>query len=253
MRFRAPSRRLAEPDMTPMIDVTFLLLIFFLVTAQMAAKSRSGVRLPVEPGESRLEASAAGFVVVVDADGTVRVGDRAVTPETLAGLAREASSRGNSVVPVVRADLDREIEELRRKLATMTSVNLEALAEAEELATRLATLEAQLADVAGAKESIEQLIARIDDESRRLLGDTIETVRGHFRDLFERLRRWRRRVAEARGKPAWTILDDKALRGIARDKPSSPAALLRVKGIGEKRLADFGSAILDIVAGKEPA
>ena len=70
------------------------------------------------------------------------------------------------------------------------------------------------------------------------------------RDLFERLRSWRRRVAEGRGKPAWTILDDKALRAIAREKPTSPAALLRVKGIGEKRLADFGTAILDMVAGR---
>jgi ATP-dependent DNA helicase RecQ len=75
---------------------------------------------------------------------------------------------------------------------------------------------------------------------------------GVDRDLFERLRRWRRRVAESRGKPAWTILDDKALRAIARHKPSSPAALLRCKGIGEKRLADFGPAILDLVSGREP-
>jgi ATP-dependent DNA helicase RecQ len=76
---------------------------------------------------------------------------------------------------------------------------------------------------------------------------------GVDRGLFERLRAWRRRVADARGKPAWTILDDKSLRAIAREKPQSPAALLRCKGIGEKRLADFGAAILDIVAGREPA
>jgi ATP-dependent DNA helicase RecQ len=58
-------------------------------------------------------------------------------------------------------------------------------------------------------------------------------------------------VADARGKPAWTILDDKSLRAIAREKPASPAALLRCKGIGEKRLADFGAAVLDIVAGRQ--
>ncbi len=75
---------------------------------------------------------------------------------------------------------------------------------------------------------------------------------GVDRDLFERLRRWRRRIAETRGKPAWTILDDKALRTICREKPASPAALLSCKGIGEKRLADFGTAILDLVAGREP-
>jgi chromosome segregation protein len=86
-----------------------------------------------------------------------------------------------------RTEMDREIEELRRKLAAMTTVNLEALAESEELAARLATLEAQLTDITVAKESIAQLIARIDDESRTRLGETIETVRGHFREFFERL------------------------------------------------------------------
>jgi ATP-dependent DNA helicase RecQ len=79
----------------------------------------------------------------------------------------------------------------------------------------------------------------------------VDDWRGVDRELFERLRLWRRRLAEARGKPAWTILEDRALRGIARDKPMSPAALLRVKGIGEKRLAEFGADILDLVAGRE--
>ncbi len=79
----------------------------------------------------------------------------------------------------------------------------------------------------------------------------VDDWQGVDRDLFERLRKWRRRVAEARDKPAWTILDDKSLRAIAREKPSSPAALLRCKGIGEKRLADFGAAVLDLVAGRE--
>jgi chromosome segregation protein len=90
-------------------------------------------------------------------------------------------------IPAGRAEREAEIEELRRKLGSMHTVNLEALAEAEALTERLGTLEAQLADVTGAKQSIEQLIARIDDESRRLLGETIETVRGHFRELFERV------------------------------------------------------------------
>ena len=90
-------------------------------------------------------------------------------------------------VPSDRDELDREIEELRRKVATYVSVNLDALRESEELAARLATLETQLADVAEARQSIEQLIERIDEESRRLLGETIETVRTHFRELFERL------------------------------------------------------------------
>jgi ATP-dependent DNA helicase RecQ len=88
-------------------------------------------------------------------------------------------------------------------------------------------------------------------QTRRATGE-VDDWQGVDRELFERLRRWRRRTAEARGKPPWTILDDRALRGIAREKPVSPAGLLRVKGIGEKRLAEFGPAILDLVAGREP-
>jgi len=100
----------------------------------------------------------------------------------------EADGAGEpSDIPAERGELDTEIETLRRKLASMTTVNMEALAEAESLTERLTGLETQLADVTNAKATIEQLVARIDDESRRLLGETIETVRGHFRELFERL------------------------------------------------------------------
>ena len=103
------------------------------------------------------------------------------------GIVAPGSEAAGAEIPADRATLDAEIEDLRRKLASMTTVNLEALAEAEELANRLASLEAQLADVTGARTAIEELIARIDDESRRLLAETIETVRGHFRTLFERV------------------------------------------------------------------
>jgi chromosome segregation protein len=114
--------------------------------------------------------------------------DAVAAAEAAAPTAADAESDAESdAVPADRGALDAEIEELRRKLASMTTVNLEALAEADELATRLAGLEAQLADVTNARTTIEELITRIDDESRRLLGETIETVRGHFRQLFERV------------------------------------------------------------------
>jgi len=104
-----------------------------------------------------------------------------------ATVGEDGKAADASVIPADRGELDAEIETLRRKLSTMTSVNMEALAEAEALTERLTGLETQLADVTNAKLAIEQLVSRIDDESRRLLAETIETVRGHFRELFERL------------------------------------------------------------------
>ncbi len=100
----------------------------------------------------------------------------------------EVDSEGNTIeIPEVREELDASIEETRRKLSTVGSVNLEALAESEALAERLAGLESQLVDVTDAKHSVEKLIDRIDEESRRLLGETIEKVRAEFSVLFERL------------------------------------------------------------------
>ncbi len=99
----------------------------------------------------------------------------------------EPTDEGSDPVPDDRGELERMIEDHRRRIASIGNVNLEALSEADELAGRLATLEAQLTDVTTGREAIEELIARIDEESRRLLGQTIETVRGHFRELFERV------------------------------------------------------------------
>ena len=119
--------------------------------------------------------------------------DIALRHDAVTGQADQPAADGGSkanddpVIPSDRGELDAEIETLRRKLSTMTSVNMEALAEAEALTERLTGLETQLADVTNAKLAIEQLVSRIDDESRRLLGETIETVRGHFRELFERV------------------------------------------------------------------
>ena len=53
MRFDARRRksRLLPVDMTPMIDIVFQLLIFFLTTAQLAQFSRAEMDLPEEAGE----------------------------------------------------------------------------------------------------------------------------------------------------------------------------------------------------------
>ncbi|MFZ4731870.1 MAG: chromosome segregation protein SMC [Pirellulales bacterium] len=112
--------------------------------------------------------------------------DYGIDLQTVAGTDAEPVAAADAI-PTDRPALEAEIEQVRRRLAHMPNVNMEALTEADALAERLARLEAQLADLTGARQAVEQLIARIDDESRRLLGETIETVRGHFRELFTRV------------------------------------------------------------------
>ena len=67
--------------------------------------------------------------------------------------------------------------------------------------------------------------------------------------LFDELARWRGRVAKELGKPAYVVIDNKTLQAVAKARPSNLAALGRIKGVGPKRLADYGEAMLAIVGG----
>jgi chromosome segregation protein len=86
-----------------------------------------------------------------------------------------------------RDELEAEVAELRRKINQMGAVNLEALDELEELSQRHAHLSGQYQDLVQAKSALEHIIGRINADSRRLMAETFETVRGHFQELFAKL------------------------------------------------------------------
>ncbi len=67
-------------------------------------------------------------------------------------------------------------------------------------------------------------------------------------DLFESLRSLRRELAAERGVPAYLLFSDATLRDMARAKPRSAAALLSIRGVGERKLADLGQRFLDHIA-----
>ena len=80
-----------------------------------------------------------------------------------------------------------EIAELRRKIAHIGNVNLDALVELEELESRFAHLSSQHEDLSAAKQSLVQIIDRINTDSRRLFAETLATVRENFQSLFRKL------------------------------------------------------------------
>lgn len=80
-----------------------------------------------------------------------------------------------------------EITDLRRKINNIGNVNLDALDELDELESRFGSLSAQYEDLSKAKASLEQIIGKINADSRRLFAETLETVRGHFQTLFRKL------------------------------------------------------------------
>ena len=68
--------------------------------------------------------------------------------------------------------------------------------------------------------------------------------------VFEQLRSWRAAAAREQGVPAYVIFHDATLRQIATLAPTSLAELGTVSGVGENKLAKYGQAILDALAGQ---
>ena len=62
------------------------------------------------------------------------------------------------------------------------------------------------------------------------------------------LRTWRSTEAKKRRVPAFRILTDRTLVGIAETRPTSEAQLLAVSGMGMALLAKYGAKLLAIVA-----
>lgn len=103
----SPQRKRRVPgfDLTPMIDVVFQLIIFFMYTAQFSQISRTAIDLPEQAGE-RAELAAAAIVVDLNAEGVFLVEQEAVTlDDLLARLQAEVRRVGaENVELLVRAD-----------------------------------------------------------------------------------------------------------------------------------------------------
>jgi ATP-dependent DNA helicase RecQ len=69
------------------------------------------------------------------------------------------------------------------------------------------------------------------------------------REVFERLRAWRAETARAAAVPAYVVFGDATLAGIAQLRPATAEALLEVSGVGAAKLANYGEAVLAVVAG----
>jgi ATP-dependent DNA helicase RecQ len=66
--------------------------------------------------------------------------------------------------------------------------------------------------------------------------------------LFAALRELRKELADTRDVPPYVVFSDVSLRHMARAYPEDPAALLRIPGVGERKLADFGAPMLAAIA-----
>ena len=69
--------------------------------------------------------------------------------------------------------------------------------------------------------------------------------------LVGALRKWRSEIARQRGVPAYVVLHDATIDGIAATRPTTPAQLRGIPGIGDKKLEHYGDELLALVKATE--
>ena len=77
---------------------------------------------------------------------------------------------------------------------------------------------------------------------------TLQELSARDREIYEELRQWRSRTAKDLGKPPYVIFKDVTLLEIARERPSNEEDLRQITGVGEKKLLNYGEAVLEIVS-----
>ncbi|MFL6583991.1 MAG: DNA helicase RecQ [Chthoniobacterales bacterium] len=66
--------------------------------------------------------------------------------------------------------------------------------------------------------------------------------------LFDRLRAFRRDIADGRNVPAYIIFSDASLREMARQQPTRLGDFSKIPGVGEQKLKNFGEAFVREIA-----
>ena len=115
--------------------------------------------------------------------------DEELSEEEADELSGHAGERFRQDLPEyedIREDLESQVNRLRRKLKTMGNIDTDSLSSLEEMESRHHHLHTQLADLTEAKRTLEDIVRRINAESKRMFVETFEQVRGHFQHLFRK-------------------------------------------------------------------
>lgn len=111
-------------DMTPLIDVVFLLLIFFMLTASFTQAQRLKVELPkAEQGESSPDQSK-DWTIEIDETEHYALNGEALSLEQLELRLRELPGRNDDTVVLIRAHAKAEHQAVVRALDAAKAAGL---------------------------------------------------------------------------------------------------------------------------------
>ncbi len=91
-------------DVTPLIDVVFLLLVFFMLTSSFLMQPSIRVNLPRVHVGAPVEVQK--LEITIDGGDNIYLGKRQVTIEELKAVVEDWASRGSSLPVLIRGDED---------------------------------------------------------------------------------------------------------------------------------------------------
>lgn len=92
----------AEIDLTPMLDVVFIMLIFFIVTASFVKEKAIGVNVPEDNEQPPTEENAS-ILIQVDANDEIYIDGRRVDVRSVRSLIAQKHAESPEAPVVVRA------------------------------------------------------------------------------------------------------------------------------------------------------
>ena len=109
MNFGLKRQRDVEVNLTPLIDVVFLLLIFFMVSTTFISESSIDISLPVSATADTTIDVNKNIELSLKSDGTVFIGERslgAFNSEKIESVLTAVAQKAESPIIVISADSD---------------------------------------------------------------------------------------------------------------------------------------------------
>ena len=121
MAIRRPRTEDATINLTPMIDVVFLLVIFFMVGSKFSeAESRIKVNVPTVGQMRSITRAPDERVVAVGVDGTITLGDTPMTLAQLTETLRQEHDNYPGLKVAVRGEADGSLQQTVEVLHAVT-------------------------------------------------------------------------------------------------------------------------------------
>lgn len=158
----------------------------------------------------------------------------------------EAVSKRNGGIRYFRYDIEPVREEFEAHLRMENSASF-----ASGLLARVTHIRELVSHDPANAQALEQLRKQLASLSNhihlRVIAETMPLDEIGM-EMLETLRRWRRREARKRAVPPYRIITNETLHALAYYQPSEHCELEAIKGFGETKLRDFGTAVLGITS-----